>query len=64
MYPGINGKTHGDKKLIKPAPNATKISNINIYLEYPIIIYKDELCVFVCRVYRYLKQLLPLLLNI
>jgi hypothetical protein len=31
IYPGINGKTHGDKKLIKPAPNATKISNINFY---------------------------------
>ena len=27
-YPGINGKTQGDKKLIKPAPNATNNSNI------------------------------------
>ena len=25
IYPGIKGKTHGDKKLIIPAPNATKI---------------------------------------
>ena len=22
IYPGINGNTHGDKKLINPAPNA------------------------------------------
>ncbi len=29
MYPGINGNTHGDKKLIKPAPNAIKNSVIN-----------------------------------
>ena len=28
MYPGISGKTQGDKKLIKPAPNATNNSNI------------------------------------
>ena len=28
-YPGINGNTHGDKKLINPAPKA--ISNSNIY---------------------------------
>ena len=28
MYPGIKGKTHGDKKLINPAPNATENSNI------------------------------------
>ena len=25
MYPGINGKTHGDKKLIKPAKKAKEI---------------------------------------
>ena len=23
MYPGISGNTHGDKKLIRPAKNAT-----------------------------------------
>ena len=28
IYPGINGKTHGDKKLIKPAPIAMKYSVI------------------------------------
>jgi hypothetical protein len=28
IYPGINGKTQGDKKLIKPALNATNNSNI------------------------------------
>ena len=29
MYPGIKGNTHGDKKLIRPAPNATVNSIIN-----------------------------------
>ena len=24
IYPGIKGKTHGDKKLINPAPKAKK----------------------------------------
>ena len=28
IYPGINGKTQGDKKLIKPAPIAMKYSVI------------------------------------
>ncbi len=28
MYPGIKGNTHGDKKLISPAPKATKNSII------------------------------------
>ena len=28
IYPGIMGKTHGDKKLISPAPNAINISII------------------------------------
>ena len=28
IYPGINGKTHGDKKLISPAPKAIKNSII------------------------------------
>ena len=31
IYPGINGKTHGDKKLIKPALKAINNSNIIIY---------------------------------
>ena len=31
IYPGIKGKTHGDKKLISPAPKAIKYSNI-----YPV----------------------------
>ena len=31
IYPGINGKTQGDKKLIKPAPNAIINSNIYYY---------------------------------
>ena len=35
IYPGINGKTHGDKKLINPAPNA--IIN-SIILNYSAII--------------------------
>ena len=30
IYPGINGRTQGDKKLIKPAPKATINSNILI----------------------------------
>ncbi len=30
IQPGINGNTHGDKKLIKPAPKAIKISVITI----------------------------------
>ena len=28
MYPGIKGRTHGDKKLIRPAPNAINSSII------------------------------------
>ena len=39
IYPGIKGKTHGDKKLIKPAPRAINSS---------VIIYFDtnfEICV-------------------
>ena len=28
IYPGINGSTHGDKKLTNPAPNATNNSII------------------------------------
>ena len=31
MYPGISGNTQGDKKLIKPALNARKISIIILY---------------------------------
>ena len=31
IYPGMRGRTHGDKKLISPAPNAIKISNIKNY---------------------------------
>ena len=31
IYPGINGKTQGDKKLIKPAPIAIKYSVISNY---------------------------------
>ena len=31
MYPGISGNTHGDKKLINPAPNAIN-NSIIIYL--------------------------------
>ena len=31
MYPGINGNTHGDKKLIKPAPSAIN-SSVIIFL--------------------------------
>ena len=34
MYPGIKGNTHGDKKLIKPAPNAIT-SSIIFNLNYP-----------------------------
>ena len=30
-YPGISGKTHGDKKLMSPAPNAIDISIISPY---------------------------------
>ena len=36
MYPGIKGNTHGDKKLIKPAPKAISNSIIQI-LNYPSI---------------------------
>ena len=28
MYPGINGKTQGDKKLINPAKKAIDIDNV------------------------------------
>jgi len=30
-YPGIRGNTHGDKKLISPAPKAINNSNIILY---------------------------------
>ena len=36
MYPGIKGNTHGDKKLINPAPKAINNSIIQI-LNYPSI---------------------------
>ena len=36
IYPGIKGKTQGDKKLISPAPKAINNSNINI--QYIIIL--------------------------
>ena len=36
IYPGINGNTHGDKKLISPAPKAIKNSIIK-YFFYEII---------------------------
>ena len=39
MYPGINGRTHGDKKLIKPAKKATDsvtvINTLLVYLSVP-----------------------------
>ena len=38
MYPGIKGKTHGDKKLIKPAPKAMNNSNI-----YPVFFIAAEI---------------------
>ena len=31
MYPGIRGRTHGDKKLSKPAPKAKINSIITLY---------------------------------
>ena len=31
IYPGIRGNTHGDKKLINPAPKAIIISNIQYF---------------------------------
>ena len=31
IYPGIKGNTQGDRKLIKPAPNAIRNSVINLY---------------------------------
>jgi hypothetical protein len=36
MYPGIRGKTHGDKKLINPAPAAINNSIILllIYIDF------------------------------
>ena len=37
-YPGIKGKTHGDKKLISPAPKAIKYSNI-----YPVFFIAAEI---------------------
>ena len=36
MYPGINGNTHGDKKLINPAPIAIKYSVIINYFSETI----------------------------
>ena len=38
IYPGINGKTQGDKKLISPAPKAIKYSNI-----YPVFFIAAEI---------------------
>ena len=38
MYPGIKGRTHGDKKLISPAPKAIKYSNI-----YPVFFIAAEI---------------------
>ena len=35
MYPGINGKTHGDKKLIIPAKKA--IDN-EVFIQYILLI--------------------------
>ena len=32
IYPGINGNTHGDKKLISPAPKAINNSNIIYFI--------------------------------
>ena len=32
IYPGIKGNTHGDKKLIKPAPNAITSSIIYFFI--------------------------------
>ena len=37
-YPGISGKTHGDKKLISPAPNA-----INNSVIYPVFFIAAEI---------------------
>ena len=38
MYPGIKGRTHGDKKLINPAPKAIKYSII-----YPVFFIAAEI---------------------
>ena len=38
IYPGIKGSTHGDKKLISPAPKAIKYSNI-----YPVFFIAAEI---------------------
>ena len=38
IYPGINGRTQGDKKLISPAPKAIKYSNI-----YPVFFIAAEI---------------------
>ena len=38
MYPGIKGKTQGDKKLINPAPKAIKYSII-----YPVFFIAAEI---------------------
>ena len=38
IYPGIKGKTHGDKKLINPAPKAIKYSII-----YPVFFIAAEI---------------------
>ena len=34
IYPGIKGNTHGDKKLINPAPKAINISAITVQLTF------------------------------
>ena len=48
IYPGIRGKTHGDKKLIKPALIATKISVIltSIFHCCRNIGYRSHHCIF------------------
>ena len=38
IYPGISGKTHGDKKLIHPAPNAINNSIILNYSGITLIV--------------------------
>ena len=48
MYPGTNGRTHGDKNEIKPAPNAQKMEMLSIgrvslpyiYLDLALIVGK------------------------
>ena len=45
MYPGINGRTHGDKKLINPAKKAIdNVVVINTLLVYPFV--QISICLF------------------